>query len=126
MNRRHTNPAARLFAAFAVIAVLLASSPAARAGSHDAKHCLHACCQSQPVGHSCCDGELSHECPAMASCETKVWLPTRTSGDDPSPRGLDRSDFSRISWKTESVTLGRPDSFVRPNSLIDWHVRLQI
>ncbi|WP_231602964.1 hypothetical protein [Neorhodopirellula pilleata] len=126
MNRRHTNPATRLFAAFAVIAVLLASSPAARAGSHDAKPCPHACCQSQPVGHSCCDGETSNECPAMASCETKVWLPPRTSGDDPSPRGLDRSDFLQIIWKTESVALGRPDSLVRPNSLIDWHVRLQI
>ncbi|WP_246151547.1 hypothetical protein [Rubripirellula reticaptiva] len=126
MNRRHTNPAARLFAAFAVIAVLLASSPAARAGSHDAKPCPHACCQSQPVGHGCCDSDPLHECPAMASCETKVWLPPRTSGDDPSPRGLERSDFSRISWKTESVALGRPDSFVCLNSLIDWHVRLQI
>ena len=34
--------------------------------------------------------------------------------------------FSRISWKTESVAFGRPDSFVRPSSLIDWHIRLQI
>ncbi|WP_231753535.1 hypothetical protein [Rosistilla carotiformis] len=126
MNRRHTNPAVRLFAAFAVIAVLLTSSPAARAGSHDAKPCPHACCQSQPVGHSCCDGETSNECAAMASCETKVWLPPRTSGDDPSHRGLERSDFLRISWKTESVALGRPDSFACLNSLIDWHVRLQI
>ena len=126
MNRRHTNAAARLFAAFAVIAVLLASSPAARAGSHDAKPCSHVCCQPRPVGHGCCDSDPLHECPAMASCETTVWLPPRTSGDDPSPRGLDRSDFSRISWKTESVAFGRPDSFVRPNSLIDWHVRLQI
>ena len=126
MNRRHTNPASRLFAAFAVIAVLLASSPAARAGSHDAKPCSHVCCQPRPVGHGCCDSDPLHECPAMASCETTVWLPPRTSGDDPSPRGLDRSDFSRIDWKTESVALVRSVSLVHPSSLIDWHIRLQI
>ncbi|MBB3205043.1 hypothetical protein FHS27_000810 [Rhodopirellula rubra] len=126
MNRRHTNSAARLLAAFAVIAVLLASSPAAWAGSHPAKPCPHLCCQSQPVGHSCCDGEPSHDCPAMASCVTKVWLPPRTSSDDPTPRGLNRSDFSRITWKTDSVSLGRPVSIVRPHSLVDWNVRLQI
>ncbi|GAB5404826.1 MAG: hypothetical protein Aurels2KO_30570 [Aureliella sp.] len=62
----------------------------------------------------------------MASCETKLWLPPRTSGDDPTPRGSDRSDFSRIIWKTESVALGQSVPLVRPNSLIVWHVRLQI
>ncbi|WP_345327499.1 hypothetical protein [Novipirellula rosea] len=126
MKRRHTNPAARLFAAFAVIAVLLASSSSARAGSHAAKPCPHLCCHSQPVGHSCCDGEPSHECPTMAPCETNVWLPPRTSGDDSTPRSSDCSDFSRIIWKTESVVLGRSVSLVRRNSLIDWHIRLQI
>ncbi|WP_233215162.1 hypothetical protein [Rhodopirellula bahusiensis] len=126
MNRRHTNAAARLFAAFAVIAVLLASSPAARAGSNDAKPCPHACCQPQPVGHGCCDSDPLHECPAMASCELTVWLPPRTSTNDLTPRGLDRSDFLRIDWRTESVALVRSVSLVRPSSLIDWHIRLQI
>ncbi|MCC9642947.1 hypothetical protein LOC71_11720 [Rhodopirellula sp. JC740] len=126
MNRRHTNAATRLFAAFAVIAVLLASSPAARAGSNDAKPCLHACCQPQHVGHGCCDSDPLHECPAMASCELTVWLPPRTSTNDLTPRGLDRSDFLRIDWRTESVALVRSVSLVRPSSLIDWHIRLQI
>ena len=126
MNRRHTNAAARSFAAFAVIAVLLASTPAARAGLHDAKPCPHAYCQPQLVGHGCCDGDPLHECPAMASCETKVWLPPRTSTDDPSPRGLERCDFLRIDWKTESVALVRSVLLVHPSSLIDWHIRLQI
>ncbi|WP_417731907.1 hypothetical protein [Rosistilla oblonga] len=62
----------------------------------------------------------------MASCETKVWLLPRTSGDDPTPRGLDRGEFSRIVWKTEPVALGRSVSLVCPNSLVAWHVRLQI
>ncbi|EMI20430.1 putative secreted protein [Rhodopirellula maiorica SM1] len=126
MNRRHTNAAARLFAAFAVTAVLLASTQAARAGSNDAKPCPHACCQPQPVGHGCCDGDPLHTCPTLASCETKVWLPPRTSTNDLTTRGLDRSDFSRIDWRTESVAPVRSVLLVRPISLIDWHIRLQI
>ncbi len=126
MNRRHTNSTARFFAAYAVFAVLLASSPAARAGLYAGKPCPHVCCQLQTVGHNCCDGEPSPECPALVSCGTKVWLPPRTSDADLTPRGLNRSDFSRIIWKPESVALGRLVPSVRLNSLIVWHVRLQI
>ena len=127
MNRRRNNTTARIFAAFAVMAVLLAASPVVRAtkpcpGSHHT-----ACCQTQPAGHGCCDGgDSSHECPSMAACEITTWLPPRTIGEEPTPRGLTRSDYSHLVWHNESASIGRPIQSARSNSLIEQHVRLQI
>lgn len=126
MNRHRTKLAVRSFAAFAVIAVLLASSPAAWARPCVPQSCGHACCQTQPMDYGCCDSEPSHECPAIASRETTVWLPPRTSDADPAIGVLDRSDFSRIGRKSESKALHQPVSSVCPSSLITWHLRLQI
>ncbi|MCA9126565.1 MAG: hypothetical protein KDB22_05750 [Planctomycetales bacterium] len=120
MNFRQTNPAARQLTVFAVTAVLLALSPVTQAGSHAVKLCSHSCGQNQTVSHTCRDGEPSHECSALVSCETKVWLRPRSSGNDPVHRGLvDSSDLSRLLWTTESASLGWIFIVVRPSSLID-------
>ncbi|WP_145350445.1 hypothetical protein [Roseimaritima multifibrata] len=122
MNRRRTNTTARIFAAFAVIAVLLVASPAVRAG----QPCPEACCQSQHVAHDCCGENPSHECPAMASCDAPVWLPPRTSGAESASSGSLHSDFAIVDWKMDSVAFVDPVRFPRSNSLIEQHVRLQI
>ena len=126
MNRDCTNTTARLFAAFAVTAVLLGASPVVRAALHLAKPCHEVCCQTQPFGHVCCGDETSHECLSVASCEMTVWLPPRTADDEPTPRGLLSRVFEQRFWQTESATVGRLILFARSNSLIEWHVRLQI
>lgn len=62
----------------------------------------------------------------MAACEITTWLPPRTIGEEPTPRGLTRSDYSHLVWHNESVSIGRPIQSARSNSLIEQHVRLQI
>lgn len=129
MNRFGPRIAYRLIAAVAVMAVMLASVPTGCAAADSNDVCRRPCCQTDAVPHRCCTDnskQPTNGCPAMATCQTHVWLPLRVSSDTPTPDAdsatRDSFDGSRIHCGIVAVV--RPDA---PSfSLIQQHVRLQI